>query len=66
MGDQTMGQAPPARNHAPATKCRVLFRVIDPIGQCMKVENYAVATLQFAQPHCARSWAGFAALIGRR
>ena len=33
-------------------------------SQWMEVEDYAVATSQIAQPHCARCWAGFAALIG--
>ena len=67
MGDQTTRQAPPVRNHAPLPNAVVLFRVIDPIKSADggKRENYAVAASQIAQPHCARCWAGFAALIGK-
>jgi hypothetical protein len=43
MGDQTMRQAPPVRKSRPASRCRMLFRVIDRLSQWMEVENYAVA-----------------------
>jgi hypothetical protein len=66
MGDQTMRQAPPVRKSRPATKCRVLFRVIDRLSQWIEVENYAVAIREIAQPHCAPLLGRFAALIGRR
>jgi hypothetical protein len=61
-----MRQAPPVRNHAPLPNAGCCSESSTRLSQWMEVENYAVATSQIAEPHCARCWAGLAALIAMR